>query len=309
MENISHDQLFKQLLGEFFPEFIDLFFPQVSAYLDRQSLEFLPLALFAEPTAGKTFETDLVVKARFRNQESCFIVHVEHQGRFTADFDRRMFNYFSLLHRDYGLPVYPIVLFSHRSPRSPGDRAYRVEFPDWEVLRFNYRVIRLNHLKWQEFVGQPNPVASALMAKMKIQRQERPDAKLACLRMLAQLSLNPVQTMMLSGFIDTYLRLGAAENQILMEQLDRIEPREKEGVMQIVTSWMEQGLEQGLEQARSELLAIALDLLPDRIGPLAPALEQAVVRLSRERLGQLIKALMRFTSPADLQAWLDSVPE
>lgn len=306
MSQISHDQLFKQLLSEFFPEFIDLFFPQVSAYLDRQSLEFLPLALFAEPTQGDTFETDLVVKAQFRNEEACFIVHVEHQGRFTADFDRRMFNYFSLLHRDHGLPVYPIVLFSHRSPRQPGDRAYRVEFPDWEVLRFNYRVIRLNHLKWQAFVEQPNPVASALMAKMKIQQQERPEAKLACLRMLAQLPLTPVQTMMLSGFIDTYLRLGPAENQILMEQLDRIEPREKEGVMQIVTSWMEQGLEQGLEQARSEMLALVLDVLPDRVGPLSPELEQAVMQLSRGQLGRLIKALMRFTAPGDLQAWLES---
>jgi Domain of unknown function (DUF4351) len=82
--------------------------------------------------------------------------------------DRRVFNYFSMLHRDYGLPVYPIVLFSHHSPREDGDRSYVVEFPDWEVLRFNYRAIRLNHLSWKDYEHQPNPVASALMSKMKI---------------------------------------------------------------------------------------------------------------------------------------------
>lgn len=84
MAPISHDQLFKQLLSEFFPEFIDLFFPQVSTYLDRQSLEFLPLALFAEPTQGDTFETDLVVKAQFRDQDACFITSGEVYSRFRS---------------------------------------------------------------------------------------------------------------------------------------------------------------------------------------------------------------------------------
>jgi hypothetical protein len=125
-DQTSHDQLFKEVLGEFFPEFMELFFPQVSEFLDRDSLEFLPVELFTDLLEGDTFETDVIVKARFRGEESCFIVHVEHQGEFKAGFDRRMFNYFSLLHRDYGLPVYPIVIFSHRSPRAVGDRSYSV---------------------------------------------------------------------------------------------------------------------------------------------------------------------------------------
>jgi hypothetical protein len=54
----SHDQLFKQVLGEFFPEFIELFFPQVAAYLDRDSIEFLPLELFADLVSGDAFETE-----------------------------------------------------------------------------------------------------------------------------------------------------------------------------------------------------------------------------------------------------------
>ena len=49
----DHDHAFKELLG-FFPEFIDLFFPQVAAYLDRHSLEFQPQELFADLTEGDT---------------------------------------------------------------------------------------------------------------------------------------------------------------------------------------------------------------------------------------------------------------
>jgi hypothetical protein len=132
----DHDHVFKELLGEFFPEFIDLFFPQVAAYLDRQSIEFQPQEIFADLTEGDTYEADVVVKARFLNQDSFFIIHLEHQGVFRQNFDRRVFTYFAQLHRIHQLPVYPIVIFSHRSPREDGDRTYKVEFPDWEVLRF-----------------------------------------------------------------------------------------------------------------------------------------------------------------------------
>jgi|GEM_PF-2466122 hypothetical protein len=35
---IDHDRLFKELLSTFFVEFVDLFFPEMAAYLDRDSL-------------------------------------------------------------------------------------------------------------------------------------------------------------------------------------------------------------------------------------------------------------------------------
>ncbi|WP_445214816.1 hypothetical protein [Brasilonema sp. UFV-L1] len=40
---IDHDRLFKELLSNFFPEFIELFFPDISAEWERDSVQFLPL--------------------------------------------------------------------------------------------------------------------------------------------------------------------------------------------------------------------------------------------------------------------------
>lgn len=34
---MDHDRLFKELLGTFFVEFMDLFLPHVGAYLDRDA--------------------------------------------------------------------------------------------------------------------------------------------------------------------------------------------------------------------------------------------------------------------------------
>jgi Domain of unknown function (DUF4351) len=302
----NHDQLFKQVLGEFFPEFIELFFPQVAAYLDRDSIEFLPLELFANLVSGDAFETDLIVKVRFRGQASYFIIHVEHQGKFGKGFDKRVFNYFALLHRDYDLPVYPIVIFSHRSPHLAGDRSYSVAFPDWEVLRFNYRAIRLNHLAWQDFIGKTNPVASAFMAKMKVRKRDRITVKLACLQELTELALNPAQLHLLSGFVDTYLRLDRMEEARFMEQVGRIEGKQKEGVMQIVTSWQEQGRQEGRQEQGN---ALVLRQLKRKLGKVSKPIEQTIETLAIDRLNDLGEALLDFSSEADLRAWLEQVGE
>ena len=209
--------------------------------------------------------------------------------------------YFSQLHRIYQLPVYPIVIFSHRSPREDGDRTYKVEFSDWEVLRFNYRAIRLNHLNWQEYAQLRNPVASALMAKMKMKRQERPLVKLECLKQMARLRLNQAQAKMISGFVDTYLRLEGQEEEVFQAELDRIEPSEKEVVMEVVTSWMEEGIERGIERGERSLI---LRQLHRRVGSLSQGIQAQVELLSLERLEALGEALLDFTSLVDLENWL-----
>lgn len=215
--------------------------------------------LFTDVTSGEKYEADLVMKAQVRGQSSHFLVHVEHQSNSQRNFNRRMFRYFARLHETHALPVYPIVIFSHDSPRRPESDSYRVEFPNFVVLEFNYQVIQLNCLQWQDFANQPNPIASALMAKMQMQRQERPSVKVACLSLLSSLGLNPAQVQLISGFIDTYLRLNQTEQARFQVELDRIEPRKREEVMEIVTSWMEEGLERGrLEGRRQEALSLVL---------------------------------------------------
>jgi hypothetical protein len=83
------------------------------------------------------------------------------------------------------------------------------------------------------------------MAKMNIAPEDRPRVKFECLRLLATLRLDPARMQLISGFIDTYLKLNAAEEKIFRTEIDRISLVEQEVVMKIVTSWMEQGLQQG----------------------------------------------------------------
>ncbi|BBD62475.1 hypothetical protein NIES2109_53190 [Nostoc sp. HK-01] len=294
---IDDDRLFKELLTTFFWEFIELFFPEITAYLERDSITFLDKEVFTDVTAGEKYETDIVVKAKFRQQESFFLIHLEHQAYYQEAFDLRMYRYFARLYEKYGLPVYPIALFSYDRPKKVEQDFHQVAFPNKVVLQFNYDVIQLNRLNWREYLQQQNPVASALMAKMNIAPQDRPRVKSECLRLLATLQLDPARMQLISGLIDSYLRLNAQENEIFQAEIAQFEPTQQEVVMQIVTSWMEEGIQQG------ELKVIQRQLTR-RIGTITPELQEQLRGLSLTQLEDLAEALLDFSDEADLVAWL-----
>jgi predicted transposase YdaD len=172
-----------------------------------------------------------------------------------------------------------------------------VAFPDLKVLEFNFVPVQLNRLPWRDYLTQSNPVAAALMSKMQIAPEERPRVKAECLRMIATLRLDPARTRLISGFVDTYLRLNATEEQVFQEELGRIEPTEREGIMQIVTSWMEQGIEQGER-------SLILRQLTRRVGPVPDRLTATIQSLSLTQLDALGEALLDFTGLADVEVWL-----
>jgi hypothetical protein len=297
-EQIDHDQLFKKLLSTFFFEFIELFLPEVADYLEREPITFLQQEYFTDIITGERKIIDLLALVRFRGQETCFIIHVENQSSSEANFTRRMFFYFAKLHQEHLLPIYPVVVFSFDEPKREEKKQYQVEFPNLKVLEFNFTAIQLNQLNWRDFLQQQNPVAAALMAKMQIAPKDRPRVKAECLRLLATLRLDPARTQLISGFVDTYLRLNAAEERVFQSELDTMGLKEEEQVMQIVTSWMETGMQQ-------EAQKLVLRQLNRRVGTLEPPLEQRVRELPLERLEALGEDLLDFSDLSDLVNWLE----
>jgi hypothetical protein len=290
---MDHDRLFKELLTTFFAEFLQLFFPELAAYLDPDSVEFLDKELFTDVTQGDRHEADLVVRARFRGQGLCFLIHVENQAQPQMNFPRRMFGYFARLHEKYDLPVYPIAVFSYDAPLRPEPSAYRIDFPDLPVLTFQFRIVQLNQLAWRDFLDRTNPIAAALMAKMHMEPGERPRVKLACLRMLAQLQLDPARRELISGFVDAYLCLTMEQKREFESELQQIQPQEREGVMEIVTSW-----------GREAQCRLVLRQLRKRLGAVDRVTEERIEALPAEAIEQLAEALLDFSHRDDLESWL-----
>lgn len=306
---IDHDRLFKELLSTFLVEFIELFLPEMMAYIETESITFLDKELFTDVTAGEKYETDLLAQVQFKGKPSFFLIHIENQASNRADFGKRMFRYFARLYEKHDYPVYPIVVFSYNKPKGAAKNEFKIDFPDFSVLKFNYRVIQLNRLNWRDFLDQKNPVAAALMAKMKIAPADRPKVKAECLRLLVTLNLDPARMQLISGFVDTYLELSPSETAQFQTELEQVRPTVLRGeVMKIVTSWMregiEQGLEQGLEQGRQSQLRLITKLLAERLGQLPSALQLQIEGLSLAQVERLGEQLTSFQAISTLDEWL-----
>ncbi len=293
----DHDELFKQLLSTFFIEFLELFLPQVAGSIDRDSVTFLPQEYFADLTIGEKKVIDLLAEVRLAGQETGFLIHVENQASSEANFTRRIFFYFARLHQKYLQRIYPIVVFSFDEPYREEPHQYTVGFDDLKVLEFNFFPIQLNRLNWRDYLTQQNPVAAALMAKMRIAPGDRPRVKAECLRLLATLRLDPARTDLISGFVDSYLRLDAQEEQVFQAEIGRLEETEQAGIMQIVTSWA--------EQAERSLI---FRLLTRRVGEIPDATKAKIDKLPITQLEDLGEALLDFSSLADLETWLNNLP-
>jgi hypothetical protein len=298
---IDHDALFKLLLTNFFREFLALFTPDLAAALDPAPLVFLDKESFSTLLDPNRREADLVVQAQLQNEAATLLIHLEHQAHADATLDRRMFRYFARFYDAFNLPVYPIALCSYPQPRTLAADRHRLVVVKHTILDFRYQVIQLNRLTWRDFLQTTNPVAMALMTRMAIADHERWRVKAASLRLLAGAQLNASQRRLLSQFIDVYVPLTGADKAAFQAAVATFQPREPERAMEIVTSWERDGRVQGQRLLVERLLARKLGAVPDN-------LSQQLTPLSSAQLLALGEALLDFTEPGDLEAWLTALP-
>jgi predicted transposase YdaD len=307
---MDHDHLFKELLTNFFREFVELFLPDVAAYMEPGPVQFLDKEVFTDLASADRHEVDLLARVRFRDRgDAFFLIHLENQSTADSDFAERMFRYFARLHEKHRLPVFPVALLSYDKPRRKEPDRYQVAFPGQRVLNFAFRTIQLNRLNWRDYLRNPNPVASALMVKMKIAAKDRPRVKLECLRMMVTLKLDPARATLISVFMNSYLKLTAAETIVYNREQELIEPKEREAIMEWTNEWIEKGKAQGLLEGRQEgrqegRVKMLVHLLRRRLGSDAEALSSALSGLLPAQLEAFADSLDEFKTLADAERWL-----
>jgi hypothetical protein len=186
------------------------------------------------------------------------------------------------------------------------------------VLRFRFRMVQLNRLSWRNFVRRPNPVAAALMARMRIGGGERAHVKVECLRLLATLRLDRAKARLIAAFVETYLRLHGDERKLFDKEMRTLTSVEREDVMEfydVDTLLKEIGREEGRDEGRKEgrhegrheeAFRIVLRLLGRRLDGVPEALAAQVGSLSVRRLERLGEDLLDFNGVADLEQWLNA---
>lgn len=244
---------------------------------------------------------DLLVKAKFNQSDAFFLIHIENQASRQDTFAKRMFRYFARLHESFDLPVYPVALFSYDAPQRPEPDRYQVRFPDRSVLDFAFRVIQLNRLNWRDYIRQPNPVAAALMTKMRIPPEDRPRVKLEFLRMVATLRLDLARSELLRTFMTRYLELTAQEEMRYNSEYERLDPAEKESIVEVIDEWDAAGIAKGLRQGRAQGAVLQLT---HKFGPLSKPLTSRIDALPQGVLDRLLIAILDFKDIHDVENWL-----
>jgi hypothetical protein len=172
-----------------------------------------------------------------------------------------------------------------------------VKFPHTTVLEFHYDVIQLNRLDWRDFMRNPNPLATALMARMHIAPAERTLVKLQCLRLLVTQQLDPARSHLIMSFVEAYLTLNEDEQRGVRTGIQQLPRLEKERIMRFTNQWIEEGRQE------ASLLLIK-KLIVQRFGAISRPRSTRLTALSLPRLQALADVLLELEDANALDAWL-----
>nr|WP_106779472.1 hypothetical protein [Lysinibacillus timonensis] len=124
-----------------------------------------------------------------------------------------------------------------------------MEFPFFRVLTFHFLTLNLRKLHWRDYIATDNPVAASLLSKMGYRNEEKIEVKKEFLRMLVRMNLDPARERYIYGFFEQYLTLSNEEEEILMQEVKKLDTTERINIMELPISYEERGIKKGKEEA------------------------------------------------------------
>ncbi|MEZ4630627.1 MAG: hypothetical protein R2880_07965 [Deinococcales bacterium] len=171
--------------------------------------------------------------------------------------------------------------------------------------------MQLSLCDWRNYLDSDNPLASALMAKMNIAKEDRVKVKLECLRLLSGFNLSQAKLRLLSGVIDTYLRLNLNEQQSFEQEFEALLPARKEKIMELTTSWEEKGIMIGEQRGEERGIGIGrhgllLELLSYKFKELNKEDQEIIKTLNTDDIDELAKLIFELEDYQALKDYLVS---
>lgn len=285
----DYDSPWKEIIEQFFPEFMSFFFPKIFDEIDwEKGYEFLDKELqkVVRESKGSTKRVDKLVRVwqKGNGQETWVAIHIEVQGQRDEMFAVRMFEYHTLLYNHYKRPIVSLVILSDDNPnwRPSG---YWHELWDCRV-QFDFPIVKLLDYgqDWPALEENSNPFAVVVMAHLQTvatspKAVARRDAKFRLTRLLYERNYTRKKIVDLLRFIDWIMVLTPRLESEYIEAVDEFEEQYK---MKYVTSFERKGQEKG------------------RLLGLEEGLEQSVIRVLARRFGAVPKQLQEKIEEASI---------
>jgi len=289
----DHERLLKELILNFYVDFVDIFVPQISIFLDKQSIH-------VRTDSGRMIAgrcpggTDVLATAKVHGQDSVILVHIAPDSRPDHEVGQDMFRRFSWLYEEFGLPVCPVVVLAHDEAALHDSSRFRVSLPHKIILDFSYLTVPLHRLNWRDYVRKANPMACALMSRMRVSPDEWVRVKSESLRLLSTLEMEPGRRRMIARYIDTYMPLSAEKEKKIRWKVD----------LSDLDTCDVPTIEESDNGVRMGKVDIILRQLTCRTGVLPGKIAGEIENLTSDDLDDLGEALLSFNHPAEIEGWL-----
>ena len=237
----DYDSPWKEVIEQYFQEFIAFFFPKAYRDIDwSKGYKFMDKELqqiTRDAKVGRKY-VDKLVRVHLKDGErACVMIHADVQGESETDFDERMYIYNYRLYDLYRRHSASFAVIANAGQWRPG----KFERNLWGCdIRFRFPVMNLmNFAKDPKALKQdPNPFAIVVMAHLQTQTtkndyRRRRLAKLEIIRHLYQKKYSKQDVINLFRFIDWVMRLPENDEKLFWQELAAIEEEKK---MQYVTS-------------------------------------------------------------------------
>ena len=286
-DTTDHDQLFKEVIREFFPDFLRLFFPDQAARFDLSRVNWLDKELFADPPDGSKHVLDLVAELTEVSGDSTLaLIHVEiESAESVTDIERRLPNYYFYLRRAKRKAVLPVVVFLKVGLDGIGVREIRDPPEGDPTLIFFYRYVGLPALPAAEYLRGDNWLGVALSALMKAGNEQRVPFGIEAMKRLGESPLTDGKKSLLGDCIETYIDIPDADSDRFQDILEanatgkvpamhktRVQIAHEKGIERGREEGIERGIERGVEEGQLLALRAAItELFEARFGSVPPS--------------------------------------
>ena len=290
-----HDQVFKDLIGGFLPDFLTLVAPEPAGRLDLSHWKLLDKETFTDWPRGRRRELDLLAEVPLAvGDGQTALIHVEIEARARPGMGARLAGYHMQIWLRHGKPILPILVRLRGGQPDIRLEAVADTALGLEILRFSYYSFGLARCRAEDYLAKDQPLAWALAALMSRGSMSRAEHKMACLRRIATARVDGLHSFLLVNCVESYLQCEGRD----AEELAALQARDSAKEVRVMRlSWADQlrkeGQEQGVEQGVAKGLELGvrqtlLRLLGARFGTLSEDVKQRVESIhSVERLNQI----------------------
>ena len=258
MPRHDYDSPWKEMLSEYFHEFMTFFFPDVSQDIDwTRRYELLDKELrqiTREADIGVRLADHLVKVWKKNGEETWVLIHVEIQAQQQGDFPHRMYVYD---YRIYDLYHRPVASFAVLADENPGWRPSGYVRKLWgSSTEFRFPVVKILDYRdrWEMLEASDNPFAIVVQAHLKTLETQQDEAsrarwKVTLAKELYKRGFSKADIVKLYRFIDWLMVLPKELEEACYREIVQFEEEQK---MPYITTAERIGIEKGREEGREE---------------------------------------------------------